>query len=244
MSAHHDPRKKELEAIERRVSKKTEFFLSASHQLKSPVAIIQWCLQSVAEMEIDPKAKDLSQKALTQANAMSQLITDMLHVFKLQDRHGKSHDYLPVNVNILVDEIIKQSEVSARRRHIHVVRGPLEIVPMVLVDEAYLRQAVINLLDNAVKYSPEKSTVEVTISLARDKHVEIAFKDQGMGISESEQSHLFTEFFRSLEAQKYTHEGTGLGLVIVRNIIEEFGGTVIVESEVGVGSTFTIRLPV
>jgi signal transduction histidine kinase len=239
---HH--KLKELEAIEKRVSKKTEFFLSASHQLKSPVAIMQWCLQSVIEMQsLDPKAREMTLKAITQANAMSQLITDMLHVFKLQDRHGKTQDYVPVDVNALVGEIIQQIEVTAHQREVHVIRGPIEVVPKVYADEGYLRQAFINLLDNAIKYSPQKSEVVITVRMAADHFIEVAIQDHGMGIAESEQSHLFTEFFRSAEARQVSHEGTGLGLVIVRNIIEEFGGTVTVQSEAGRGSTFTIRLP-
>ncbi len=241
---HPRQRLDELQALERRVSKKTEFFMSASHQLKSPVAIIQWCLQTIEEQgHIDPKTRELTSKALVQANAMSQLITDMLHVFKLQDRHGKARNFVPVDMNTLVDQVLGQYEVLAHNRGVRLVRGPQEHVPPVLAEEGYMRQAIINLVDNAIKYSPKGGAIEVELCLAKDGWVELSVCDHGIGMTEADQLHLFTEFYRSTEAREVSHEGTGLGLVIVRNIIDEFGGTVEVKSRVHRGSTFTIRLP-
>jgi signal transduction histidine kinase len=235
----------ELEVLKKKADKKNEFFMAASHQLKSPVAITQWCLQSILEMpSVDAKAKEMVRKSLTQANAMSQLITDMLHVFRLQDRQGKAQTYLPVDLNALIEQVITQNEVQAHNRKVHLVRGPIEVLPPVLADQGYLRQAIINLVDNAIKYSPDGGTVTVNAGVTRDHFVEITVQDEGIGIPETEQSRLFTEFFRGEEARVVSHEGTGLGLVLVRNIVEEFGGEVSLESEFHKGSTFTVRLPV
>ena len=218
--------------------------MTASHQLKSPVAIIQWCLQSVLENEeIDPKDVELVRKALIQANAMSHLIVDMLQVFRLQDTKDKGILFEPLNIGDLVDQIVGEYELVAHQRGVHLERGPMAIVPTVAASPTYLRQAIINLIDNALKYTPSGKKVVVSLSYGKDNVLELEVKDQGIGIAEAEQSRLFTEFFRGSEAQEFSREGTGLGLVLVRNIIEEFGGTVQVKSRLHHGSTFTIRLP-
>jgi len=230
--------------LEKNDAKKSEFFMAASHQLKSPVAIIQWCLQSVMEStDIDPKNREMVWKALNQANAMSQLITDMLHVFRLVNRHGKSQTYTAVDVNAVIEQVLQQYDLAAHQRQVHLVRGPIEVLPPVYAEESFLRQALINLVDNAIKYSQVNGTVTVSSRLAKDGFVEVEVEDQGIGISEPEKLLLFSEFFRGEEARIHTADGTGLGLVLVKHIIEEFSGEVVVKSRVHRGSSFTVRLP-
>jgi signal transduction histidine kinase len=232
--------------LEHKAHDKAEFFLAASHQLKSPVAIIQWCLQSILEEDkIDQTSRKLIVKALNQANGMSVLITDMLHIFRLANRRGKNAvtTYAPVDVNKVLVEALDQCQEAANRHSVHLVRGAMEVLPSVMGEEAYLRQAVINLVDNAIKYSPEGSKVTVTTSLREGGWIEMAVKDEGIGISDTEQGQLFREFFRGSEAQETTSEGTGLGLVLVKHIVEEMGGEIVVQSRLHHGSTFILRLP-
>ena len=234
----------EIQALAKKYGKKAEFFMAASHQLKSPLAIIQWCLQSVIESEsTDPKTQELVHKALSQTSAMSQLITDMLHVFRLENRALQSQDYTYVDVNEVLDQVIVQYELMAHQHKVHILRSARERVPNVFVDAGYLKQALVNLLDNAIKYSRSGGKVTIMVSEAKDHFVEVAVHDEGIGIAEADQEQLFKEFFRSVEARQVAHEGTGLGLVLVRHIVEEFGGEVKVESQVHHGSTFIIRLP-
>lgn len=233
-----------IQYLEKQDERRTEFFLAASHQLKSPVAIIQWCLQTVMEDQtIDPKVREMVLKSLMQANAMSQLITDMLHIFRLGSKKGKKDTYTSVDVNKLIGEIAAQYEVVAHKQGVHLIKGPLETVPAVFADEPYLKQAILNLVDNAIKYSRKDGHVTVTSSLAKDGFIEVKVADQGIGIAQAEISKLFTEFFRGQEAQEVAHDGTGLGLVLVKHVIEEFGGQVLLDSELHKGSVFTIRLP-
>jgi signal transduction histidine kinase len=223
---------------------KTEFFMAASHQLKSPVAIVQWCLQSVLEnKELDAQTKKLSERALTQADAMSQLLGDMLRVFRLMHKGGESQVLVPVNMNKLLDEVLQQYEPVAVKQGVRVQVGPLEQLPNVLADEAFLKQAVINILDNAIKYSPSGGTVEFTAAV-HEKMIQITVTDHGIGIPDAEQGRLFTEFFRGELAKEKTDNGTGLGLVLVKHILEALGGGISVSSTVGKGSTFTLRIPV
>lgn len=235
---------KTIEELERVDIKKTQFFMAASHQLKSPVAIIQWCLQSALESKtLDNKNQELIRKSLVQANSISALISDMLHVFRLVNRQSWQNEFKRLDPGAIIREVVSQYEEIAHNKDVHLVKGPMENVPGVLGDESYLRQAIINLVDNAIKYSLPGSTVTVSACLTKDGYVELCVKDQGIGIAEIDQRNLFTEFFRSEEARGVTHEGTGLGLVLVKQIAEEFGGEVVVKSALRKGSTFIIRLP-
>ncbi|MEI6477483.1 MAG: HAMP domain-containing sensor histidine kinase [bacterium] len=238
-------REQRIEELELQASKKLEFFLAASHQLKSPLAIIQWCLQTVLESkEVVGKDRELVQTSIVQAEAMTSLVTDMLHVFRLSDRQNRRQEYVAVNMNGLIDTVLKEYEMTASQKGIHLIRGPIEVLPTIYADQAYLRQAVINLITNAIKYSSDGSSVTVTSQTSADGWIEVAVEDHGIGMTEADQQRLFSEFFRSEEARQIAHEGTGLGLVLVKRIIEELGGEVKVKSELHKGSTFTLRLPV
>lgn len=222
---------------------KTEFFLTASHQLKSPVAIIQWCLQSLLEeaSKFEPGQRKLIQKSLEQANGMSALIQDMLQVFRVM--HPKEElVFESVNLNDIVIQLLDEYDPIAQKKGVHLVRGPLEKLPIVLGKSVMLRQALLNLIDNAIKYTPQGKKVIVSTSLSQG-WIQIVIKDEGIGIPSTEQIKLFTEFFRGEEAKEVA-SGTGLGLILVKHIAEQHNGKVDCDSEFHKGTTFSLRLPV
>lgn len=221
---------------------KLEFFLTASHQLKSPVAIIQWCLQSMLEKDtIDTQTRNLAQKALGQADAMSLLIADMLRMFRIMDQ-PKEIPLEPVLLNHVIDEAVHQCEPAGERRGVRIVKGPTENLPTILANESYIKQAVINLIDNAVKYSQKGGVVTIT-GKTSGGYIEISVEDRGIGIPDLEQERIFHEFFRGEAAKEQTADGSGLGLVLVKHILETFGGSISFTSKLHHGSVFTIRLP-
>jgi two-component system phosphate regulon sensor histidine kinase PhoR len=110
-------------------------------------------------------------------------------------------------------------------------------------DATLLEQAAVNLLDNAIKYSPEKSIIHIN-ALTVDGEIQIRFKDEGMGIAQKHLPRLFERFYRVDKARSRKLGGTGLGLAIVKHITQAHGGSVSVESELGKGSTFTLHLPI
>jgi signal transduction histidine kinase len=222
------------------VDPKVEFFLTASHQLKSPVAIIQWCLQSMTELQnLDPEAKKLVQKSLEQANSMSSLIGDMLQVFRLMNgKHTTTAE--PVNLNELLDEVISGHELIAHNRGIHLVKGEIEHLPVVYGTKNLVKQCILNLVDNAIKYTKPGGRVEVK-AVVENGAATIHVVDQGIGIPETEQGRLFTEFFRGEEAKEVAYEGTGLGLVLVKHIMESMGGEVKFNTKLHQGTDFYLR---
>ncbi len=223
-------------------SEKMNFFLAASHQLKSPVAIIQWCLQSILEEKDVPKdVLYLVHKALDQADGMSHLLADMLQVFRAM--HGEQAvPVVVVRPTTMLSSLLDQYELVAHNKGVHLVRGVIENLPEIMAKENLLRQALMNLIDNAVKYTPAGKHVTVH---AKTEHsqVIITVTDEGIGIPPAEQSRLFTEFFRGEEAKEFAKEGTGLGLVLVKRIIEDAGGEISVSSRLHQGTSFTVSIP-
>lgn len=217
--------------------------MAASHQLKSPVAIVQWCLQSILEKkDLDPDTKKLVGRALGQADGMSQLLGDMLRVFRIVHKSNQVQNLVPINFNKLLESALKQEELAAQQHQVRVQLGPIEQLPLVLADETYLKQAVINIVDNAIKYSPDGGSVEISAEVKKG-FIELTVQDHGIGIPEAEQGRLFTEFFRGELAKEKTDNGTGLGLVLVKHIVESLGGSVSFVSQAGRGSAFTLRIP-
>ena len=227
---------------EQREEQRFEFFLAASHQLKTPVAIIQWCLQSALERgELSVKDGELIRKAALQADSMGALITDMLHVLRLED-HQRQSGFERVMIAPLIQGIYTQYAVPASERGISLVVEPITTKLAVLADPTFLKQAIINLVDNAIKYTKPNGSVSITAT-ATAEMVKIMVVDEGIGIGEAEQAQLFREFFRGQEAKTVAHEGTGLGLVLVKHITESFHGHVEVASQLGKGSEFSLVLP-
>ncbi|HSI20780.1 MAG TPA: HAMP domain-containing sensor histidine kinase [Verrucomicrobiae bacterium] len=232
-----------LPALDAHTDQKTEFFMAASHQLKSPVAVVQWCLNSITEkQDIDPETRKLAERALVQADAMSQLLGDMLRVFRIIHKGHGVETLVPINMNHLLEGVLKQYELIALQQQVKIQVGPMEQLPLVLGNETYLQQAVINILDNAIKYSTAGSSVELS-AYAKGGMIEITIADHGIGIPEAEQSRLFTEFFRGELAKDKTANGTGLGLVLVKHILEGMGGGISYTSVPGRGTTFLLRIP-
>ncbi len=146
----------------------------------------------------------------------------------------------PVKLTPLIQNLGQQQMEALRKKNIALNLDLDEHLPDVMGDEAQLERVLWNLVGNAIKFTPSGGTISVS-SRVDDGHVSISVKDTGMGIPEDALPQLFTEFRRLKGAEKI--EGTGLGLFIVKSIVEAHGGTVLAESKQGEGSKFIVRLP-
>jgi signal transduction histidine kinase len=149
---------------------------------------------------------------------------------------------VPVDLGQLVADSVDLSAMAADREGVQLTLVPGTSAVVVPGDPDQLDRVIVNLVNNAVKYTPRGGTVTVSLEASDDWAV-FTCADTGLGISEEDQTRLFSEFFRSTNAQARAKPGTGLGLAIVKRTVERHGGRVEVESELGVGTTFRVYLP-
>ena len=222
--------------------KEAEYFGAAAHQLKSPISIIQWCLQTALESpDLKGHDRDMVVKAVRQADAMGQLVMELSHLFKLTNR-SLAINMTRLDLGELAATTLAQCALDAERAGVRLLSGPIENAVAVMADESLLRQAIVNLLNNAIKYSDSGSTVEIEVGVHKSKAF-VSVRDHGIGIAPAEQDQIFVEFYRGAQARAHAPEGTGLGLALGQRIVHEFGGDISLESHPGKGSLFTITLP-
>jgi PAS domain S-box-containing protein len=224
---------------------KSEFLANMSHELRTPLNAILGFSELLLD---DTKGKfdsAVRQKFLTQVNTSGRhllgLINDILDLAKVEAGQVVLQ-YEAVTISDVVGQVTATIEQIASKKQV-VVEAHAEAGGEVQADAGKLRQMLLNLVSNAVKFMPEGGTVTIA-ALRHDETVEISVADNGIGISESDLGRLFKEFQQLDTGTGRLHEGTGLGLALTKRLAELHGGDVHVTSEPGKGSTFTIELPI
>jgi len=220
-----------------------DFIAFAAHELRGPITVIRGYLD-VLEDELKDVLKDdqeeLFRRLTVSANRLSGYINNILNTSRYDRRHLKMH-LTEMTVTAVYDTIKDdmQMRASAQNR-ILTVNIPADL-PTIPADSASLSEVFGNLIDNAIKYSNEGGTINVTAGVKGDL-VEVSIEDHGIGMPGNVVSNLFQKFYRSHRSRE-TVAGTGIGLYISKAIVESHGGTIAVRSEEGKGSTFTVSLP-
>ncbi len=223
---------------------KSQFVLTVTHELRSPVATVQSLLRVISggyAGEVSPKQQELIERAERRIVFLQHLIDDLLDLAagKAERLAESPHD---VAINPLVGKVVNQlrpvAEGKAQDLRVYAPREPLTV----RATEEGIERILVNLVGNAIKYTPERGQVEVRLEKA-DHEARIVVADSGIGIPAEAIPSLFQEFFRAENAKAVEREGTGLGLSIVKSLVERYGGRVTVSSIVGQGSTFTVVLP-
>ena len=236
---HDITREKEIEKM------KSEFVSLAAHQLRTPLSAIKWTLKMVLDGDIGKiteEQREYLEKSYISNERMIALINDLLNVSRIEEgRYLYKPDY--VQFEDLVVSVIDnyQRELEAKKIKFKFEK-PKEKIPKLKIDAEKMRLAVTNLLDNAIRYTSLKG--EVVVSLKQiDNKLQFSIKDSGIGIPKNQQKRVFGKFFRAANAMKKETEGSGLGLFIVKNIIEAHKGMVWFESEERKGTAFHFSLP-
>jgi two-component system, sensor histidine kinase and response regulator len=220
-----------------------QFAAIVSHELKSPLAAVQQNL-FVLEMEMSDRLTAGDRERLDRMKAKIDDLIKLIHTWLrvlMVDVSKIRESFAPTDVAVVVAKAIESATPHATRKDITLRSDVAPTVGLVMGDEGTLAESVVNVLGNAVKYSHPSS--EVLVRAARTgATVEIAVVDSGVGIAAEDLPHVFGDFFRAASGRDVA-EGSGLGLSITRRIVEAHDGTITVESDVGKGSTFTIRLP-
>jgi PAS domain S-box-containing protein len=229
---------------ERQVAQmKTDFVSFVTHQLRTPLAGIKWMLELVEPAPgIPEEPMGYVQDARQAAERLIGLVNDLLDVSRLESGKLKVNAE-PVRLGELTQSVLDDLVTLVREKgHRLSVEGAHRILPVV-ADPQLLRQVVLNLTSNAIKYTPPGGDVTIRMDVENGA-VRWAITDSGIGIPVASQARLFEKFYRADNAETVETEGTGLGLYLVRLILEKFAGQAWCESEEGRGSTFIFTLPV
>jgi len=230
-----------LERLENAFEAQKRFIQDASHELKTPIAIAQTNIE-VTEMEEKVTAKEyrhLMEVLKMSLGRLNKLSDDLLLLSEGGQNRSKSS---AVDIAPLLQEVAEEAGGRAKAAKLSL---ELDLTPeemLVTGDALYLKQAIINLVDNAIKYSKPGSTVTIATH-AGDAQLVVEVKDSGIGISQADQQHIFDRFYRVDKSRSRAQGGSGLGLAIVKKIVEDYGGTISVTSVLDKGSTFRVSLP-
>jgi signal transduction histidine kinase len=226
------------------VHSKGEFVTIASHQFRTPVTEIIWALESLAGSQLADTDKGVVQNALAASQGLERRIEDLLSIAKMEEGQS-SYAFEPVSPVDFVAKVLSEVLPSAQLAGIKIYFDrPEGEVPAVTIDAKQLSLALVNLLENAIRYNVKNGEVIVKVDVIPDKpFVEISVKDSGIGIPPEDMAKLFNKFYRAENAMKVQTEGSGLGLYIVKGIVKAHGGDVEVESELNRGTTMKILLP-
>jgi two-component system, OmpR family, sensor histidine kinase SenX3 len=233
----------------RRNEQHDSFINAVTHELKTPIASIRLYLQTLQRREVEEaQRRQFYELMLVDTERLMHTVEQVLKAGAAAQKKSPSHQS-PVDFNALVQECME----LARTRH-HLQAADLDYRESLLVrngggarvlgDPEELRTAVSNLLDNAVKYSPDGVHISVELDAPDEDHVVLRVRDRGVGIPEHELKRIFKRFYRVTQRSLSQVKGTGLGLFIVRSIARKHGGRVFAESEgSGKGTTVTLELP-
>jgi signal transduction histidine kinase len=232
---------KALEESNRRI---VSFAYQIGHDLKSPVSAVQSLLTAMREGyagSIPPRQQDILARCINKQEHLLMLIRDLLNLAEGQTP-AESKYLVPVFIDGAASDAIKLFEAVSTQKGVAVVsRLPEQPIPFEEIPGDFQR-LFSNLLDNAIRYTPEGGRVEIRAD-CDDRQITIAVRDNGIGVEPEYREKIFEEFFRTPQAKKCLTEGTGLGLAIVKGIVNRYRGSIRLESEPGKGAAFLITFP-
>ena len=226
---------------------KDEFISMASHELRTPVTGIKGYISMVLDGtlgEVNDKVKSSLKIVQNASTRLATLVEDLLNVSRIEQGRIKV-DSCPVDVNQVIQDIIQELKVQAEEKKIELkYKAHTKQLPLIKIDVDRFKQVLINLVGNAIKYTEKGSVEIITEEKNRGKTLEFRIKDTGIGMSAKDRERLFEKFYRVQNEKTKDISGTGLGLWIVKQIVELMNGTIMVDSMENVGTQVTLQFPV
>ena len=212
-----------------------------AHELRNPLHVIKGNIEAMID-GVFPRTDDELERLLQQTQVITTLVDDLRELAHAEADQLQL-DLQPIEIAKLLDETVQSYQPAAAEKNIALELALLGKLPTLQIDAARMQQVIINLLSNAIRYTPEDGKISVSAEQTAD-HVEIRVRDNGAGIEPESLPYIFDRFYRTDKARARNKGGTGLGLAIVKALTEAHGGTVQVESEgLGQGTEFQICLP-
>lgn len=224
---------------------KSDFISLASHQLRTPLSAIKTYSHMLIDGfmgPISPSQKKSLRTIVSASNRMNELISTLLNVSRIESGNVVISPK-NVNLNHLCDEVFRELALTANTKDIKLSCKLPEKPVIIKADNLLTKEIMVNLVSNAVKYTPEHGEVHLAIRRQGGQAL-ISVKDNGMGIPKSAQNKIFTKFYRAHNVVRQETSGTGLGLYLVKGLVEALSGSIWFESTEHVGTTFFVKLPI
>lgn len=231
-------KKREVEHV------KSQFVSMVAHELKTPLVAVEGFLQILQNPEItltESKRIDFLKRSYDRIKSLFQLVNDLLDISRMELRE-KYRELDIIDFNEVVKTTINIFELELKKHEITLTYNSDESLPKIKVEQNEISRVVSNLLSNAIKYNKSKGTIDISLT-KNENYLYFKITDTGIGIKEEDQPKLFQEFFRALNKQTRAQNGTGLGLTIVKRIVESYHGKIEFESQYGKGTSFLVKLP-
>ncbi|MCK4539892.1 GHKL domain-containing protein [Candidatus Parcubacteria bacterium] len=223
---------------------KSDFISIAAHQLRTPLSAVKWVIKMVLDGDVGKLNKEQEKilfKGYQSNERIINLVNDMLNVSRIEEgRFG--YEFRKEDFEQVLNVVVESLENQISERHIKYVLNKPEKLPKIYFDKDKMNLVLQNLLENAVKYTPEFGKIEVSLEFGNE-FLKVKIKDNGVGIPEKDQKKLFSKFFRADNVMRMQTEGSGLGLFIVKNVIRKHGGEITFDSKEGMGTEFVFTIP-
>ena len=234
----------DISAVKENEKLRSDMASLMSHELRTPVTSISGFAQLLLMDESLPdETKEFLEIIANESQRLSKMLSTFLSVSNLEQTDKQEMMKTPVKLDTVVHEVVGDLQETAKKKRIRLVEQSNAHLPPVAADKGLISRAVSNLIDNAIRYSPERTSVIISTILEAD-FLRVVVEDRGYGVPSSEHEKIWQKFYRvARDGQDKEEESTGLGLSLVKEIVEQHGGEVGIESEIGEGSRFSFTLP-
>ena len=235
----------ELEHCHAQSTAKSEFLSMVTHQLRTPLSATKWVFKMLLDGDLGSFTEE-QREIVKKGYENNEMMIDLLQEVITANKTGEwdfTYKLEKHDLEKILENIVTQFLEEARSKNIHIkFKRPKSPLPLAVIDAEKIAIVFQNLIENAIKYSSEESTV--TIHLESSKNTfNISVTDSGIGIPEKQRSRIFEKFFRADNAKEHQKHGTGLGLFTAKKIVERHNGSIEFETETGKGTTFHVVLP-
>jgi len=233
----------EIRDLKQMENYRREFIGNVSHELKTPIFSVQGFTETLLEGAVDDDSVNRSflQKIMRNVNRLDNLARDLSDIARIETGELEMSAE-PFNLRKLIDSVVESLEMKAAERDVHLQHRLPDALPLVYGDRERIRQVLVNLCDNAIKYNREGGHVDITAQSLASDEVKISVADDGLGISPDHIARLTERFYRVDKSRSRSQGGTGLGLAIVKHILSAHDRELMIESTPGEGSTFGFTL--